>query len=138
MLFHQIFMNVCNITNINSIIINRKIVHISIPSGYSIHSIQLLLENRFITDFKKSWTFPISVHYSIRFFSCYHVINCLKYFAETIDIVLFLKLVLWMDRFCWHAENCCLHCNANLNILSWSSNIYIYREREREKERENI
>lgn len=48
MLFHQIFMNVYDITNINSVIINRKIAHISIQS--------------------------------IFFFSCDHVINCLKYF----------------------------------------------------------
>ena len=47
MLFHQIFMNVYDITNINSVIINRKIAHISIQSI---------------------------------FFSCDHVINCLKYF----------------------------------------------------------
>lgn len=32
MLFHQIFMNVYDITNINSVIINRKIAHISIQS----------------------------------------------------------------------------------------------------------
>ena len=82
---HQIFMNVFNIINISKIIINTKIIDISIKPSFFILS----------TD----QTFEINI----------------------MDLLQFQNLLLWIYKFLyhWQTSNYLLHCNVNLNRISF-------------------
>ena len=89
-LFHQIFVNVSNIANIDIVVVNRKFGDVSIePSLF--HVVKL-------------W-------------------NNLRYYSDTIHMLLFPNPLLQIDKFLfhWQINNCYFHCNVGLSKMSFVS-----------------